>query len=1100
MPSRRVIYLHSDALIDAADALPSNQGRASLVHSLCSAFDLLDVDQNDPAATTHRATLVEPVQASRTELCAFHDEGFVDSETDQDERPASRSKRRKTTHPSGLEDDCPTFPLLPEYASLVAGASLTAARYLRDGRADVAISWNGGRHHAGRSEAAGFCYVNDIVLALMELRSKPNPLSKTSTSGHASEDEDYSDASSRIPPRPLSKRLSKILYLDFDLHHGDAVEAAFNSSPNTLTVSWHLHAPLFYPSSGALSDSGPSNPKSPGRGHALNLALEPGFGEEAVVERMWNVVEDVRDAYGPDAVVVQCGVDGLAGDPCKEWNLSLASLAKCVGAVLDWDLPTLLLGGGGYDSPNAARAWTYLTSVALGRPLPLESSIPASLSTDHYGQFAPSFTLDVPRIEGMRDRNDELTLSRVEAKFAEYVEHLRSRWNRPKQVSADRMDGEGLEAGQATAKKRYTVPKEFLDLEREFKKERGLKDASRKQRKLKEIEEDVDELESASEDASPVSASTSSSKKRRAPSSGKAAHETGKSEIKGPSPLDRTADELILEISSYVDHEQLYYLSQLSKRLHRLLGPSNDASSSIERLWARARAASGLTDTDGLDEREFAHVLWGKTCYFCSSSEGSADPFLRKVLCRTCRKERLVNVEKLTRGASPDLDPHARWCTIATRLNMFGSYHATNRYVLKDSVKVHSDELERRHARDVDDAELETWAALQGDDRARRMAVPEYIEVECLVQGKSRDRYFKRRSKEVDRRLAWGEGVWHALEAKKTEASRIKARREDERRAEVERRVLALGGDYTAQDFTAPHWENHALVTKGPSRIDDHEWKKLKPKVIKLITQCRKLKANQDAQIHRSARLDDLRRYFDKIRDDDNFFPLFADFAALPSMQAVIDAYPDATKVTRAQMHDAVEWLEADLNDWSVDTRLAAIQLVLARTLDMEEDEELDSDADAYDDDSFDDGFFNLAASFLCCDIPGCSTPFFGSLLGLFAHQHQQHTQLLPTHPDKATHARFSLPLEVATAMSAIFELCDLDDATATGEMVDEAMRGKQLQWENLPSGGAGRKQDDWRKVIARIKVEADKCAKKGTCFIPRLALFDVNEGPKRKR
>lgn len=34
---------------------------------------------------------------------------------------------------------------------------------------DIAINWAGGLHHAKKSEASGFCYVNDIVLAILEL-------------------------------------------------------------------------------------------------------------------------------------------------------------------------------------------------------------------------------------------------------------------------------------------------------------------------------------------------------------------------------------------------------------------------------------------------------------------------------------------------------------------------------------------------------------------------------------------------------------------------------------------------------------------------------------------------------------------------------------------------------------------------------------------------------------------------------------------------------------------------------------------------------------------------------------------------------------------
>lgn len=152
----------------------------------------------------------------------------------------------------------------------------------------------------------------------MELRKKPIPPSSPSPPS-------LPTSNSPPPPsKPPLKRLSKILYLDLDLHHGDGVESAFFTTPQILTLSLHLHAPLFYPSTGSLSDSGPTNPKAPGRGHALNLALESGLGGDAL-RRVWKVVEEVKESFEPDAVVVQCGVDGLAGDPCKVRTISLST-------------------------------------------------------------------------------------------------------------------------------------------------------------------------------------------------------------------------------------------------------------------------------------------------------------------------------------------------------------------------------------------------------------------------------------------------------------------------------------------------------------------------------------------------------------------------------------------------------------------------------------------------------------------------------------------------------------------------------------------------------------------------------------------------------
>ena len=71
----------------------------------------------------------------------------------------------------------------------------------------VAINWGGGWHHAQRDEASGFCYVNDIVLAIQHLR----------------------------------RVYDRVLYIDLDVHHGDGVENAFNFSPKVFTFSMHKH-------------------------------------------------------------------------------------------------------------------------------------------------------------------------------------------------------------------------------------------------------------------------------------------------------------------------------------------------------------------------------------------------------------------------------------------------------------------------------------------------------------------------------------------------------------------------------------------------------------------------------------------------------------------------------------------------------------------------------------------------------------------------------------------------------------------------------------------------------------------------------------------
>ena len=69
----------------------------------------------------------------------------------------------------GPDSDCPVFDGLYEFCSLYAGSSIDAARKLATGECDIAINWSGGLHHAKKFEASGFCYVNDIVLAILYL-------------------------------------------------------------------------------------------------------------------------------------------------------------------------------------------------------------------------------------------------------------------------------------------------------------------------------------------------------------------------------------------------------------------------------------------------------------------------------------------------------------------------------------------------------------------------------------------------------------------------------------------------------------------------------------------------------------------------------------------------------------------------------------------------------------------------------------------------------------------------------------------------------------------------------------------------------------------
>jgi hypothetical protein len=82
------------------------------------------------------------------------------------------------------------FPCLSNLCWLIPA---DAACRLNNQLCDIAINWAGGLHHAKKCEASGFCYINDLVLGILELL--------------------------KCHPR--------VLYIDIDVHHGDGVEEAF---------------------------------------------------------------------------------------------------------------------------------------------------------------------------------------------------------------------------------------------------------------------------------------------------------------------------------------------------------------------------------------------------------------------------------------------------------------------------------------------------------------------------------------------------------------------------------------------------------------------------------------------------------------------------------------------------------------------------------------------------------------------------------------------------------------------------------------------------------------------------------------------------------
>lgn len=176
----------------------------------------------------------------------------------------------------GNTKDCPSFPGLYTFCQLSGGSSIDAARLVNDGKAEIVINYAGGYHHARKQEASGFCYVNDIVLCILELLT----------------------------------RFARVLYIDIDVHHGDGVEDAFYLTDRVLTLSFHQYGDGFFPESGHLYDCGVHT----GRYYSINVPLKQGIDDTRYLNLFRLVVDRVVETYRPGAVVLQCGADSLSLD------------------------------------------------------------------------------------------------------------------------------------------------------------------------------------------------------------------------------------------------------------------------------------------------------------------------------------------------------------------------------------------------------------------------------------------------------------------------------------------------------------------------------------------------------------------------------------------------------------------------------------------------------------------------------------------------------------------------------------------------------------------------------------------------------------------
>lgn len=363
---KRVAYFYDSDIGNYAYVTghPMKPHRIRLAHSLVMNYGIykfLEVYRAKPAVFT--------------EMTQFHTDEYI--EFLQRVTPDNMDSYVKEQSKYNVGDDCPVFDGLFEFCGISAGGSMEGAARLNRSKCDIAVNWAGGLHHAKKSEASGFCYVNDIVLAIIE----------------------------------LLRFKKRVLYIDIDVHHGDGVEEAFYTTDRVMTVSFHKYGEYF-PGTGELRDIG----IGPGKNYAVNFPLRDGIDDNSYKKIFEPVIDAVMQYYQPEAVVLQCGSDSLSGDRLGCFNLSMRGHANCVDFVRGYGLPTLVLGGGGYTMRNVARTWAYETGRLVG--VDMDRTLPYN---EYYEYYGPDYELDV-RSSNMENANSNEYLEKIKIAV---IENLR---------------------------------------------------------------------------------------------------------------------------------------------------------------------------------------------------------------------------------------------------------------------------------------------------------------------------------------------------------------------------------------------------------------------------------------------------------------------------------------------------------------------------------------------------------------------------------------------------------------------------------------------------------------------------------------------------
>jgi acetoin utilization deacetylase AcuC-like enzyme len=243
----------------------------------------------------------------------------------------------RAAHQGGgwLDHDTYLSPASFDVALLAAGAAVAAVDAALDGTVHHAFAIvRPPGHHATPERGMGFCLLNNVAIA----------------AAHA-----------------LARGLTRVLVVDWDVHHGNGTQDAFYASDQVLFFSTHQYP--FYPGTGAADETGLGK----GEGYTINLPLPAGQRDENYLRLFDERLLPVAAGFRPELILVSAGYDAHANDPLGGMRLTESGFAALADrlttlAAAHADNRLIAVLEGGYDPPALARSVAATLRVLDGEP------------------------------------------------------------------------------------------------------------------------------------------------------------------------------------------------------------------------------------------------------------------------------------------------------------------------------------------------------------------------------------------------------------------------------------------------------------------------------------------------------------------------------------------------------------------------------------------------------------------------------------------------------------------------------------------------------------------------------------------------------------